>query len=108
MGVFTFGVRRAAWREPHRLFAHARREAAYRDAFLEAYRSQLPPEAQPGDLAIAFAEYLRLAQLWMWWQQPMHFRRRAEGIARALYSRPLLGRARARGLARLRRLAAVR
>lgn len=95
LGIFTFGVRRAGWRNPIRGIRRGTHIGTLTDAFMAGYVARrgfgLSIEEE---ILTAIAEVTRIAQLWAWWLAPFEFRDRATGIARAVYAYPLLLRAR--------------
>lgn len=96
LGVFTLGIKRSHWRYPL-TFLKRRPDLGNRlcQAFLHSYAAQTGISLQPLDhLLITLCETIRLAQLWMWWMTPEQFRYWRSGMLRALYTYPLLQRAR--------------
>ena len=105
IGTFLLGLDRLGWRRP---LAHPRmrRERAWmRRTFLDGYRGVATTLTEYHDeLLIELAQLVRLAQLWIWWMQPLSFRHRLTGVARMVYAYPLLSAGRRTRFEQLARL----
>jgi len=105
VGTFLSGLDRIAWRHPLARRRLRRERQRMRQAFLDGYGVAGQALTEPHDeLLVALGELVRLAQLWIWWMQPLSFRHRLTGVARMVYAYPLLQTSRRARFGHLARL----